>query len=119
LGYLLLANAGIPGLALFLLFVGSLYLPALRFRQGSACDLYEQSIFGATVMLAGLFVAGSEPVQPILWALFGVATLIFLPQHSYAMRSSAAQAFNRRGYGFARAGGVLGPSFRAPSATAR
>jgi hypothetical protein len=93
LGFMLLANVGVPGLALFLLFVGALYIPAFRFPQANACDLYEQAIFGATVMLAGLMVAGAEPVQPILWTLLGVATLIFRPHRSRVLRDGNVRAF--------------------------
>jgi hypothetical protein len=71
LGSGLLGTVGIPGVALFLAFLTSLLLPLLRGGEHSQEDnLYEKSLFGVFVILAGMMIASNEPVQPILWVLF-------------------------------------------------
>ena len=77
--YVLLGCLGVPGLTLFLAFVGSLFLPLFRrYAPGVAPpsrDLIEKSLFGMSTLLVAMIVAGAEPVAPILWVLFGVATV--------------------------------------------
>jgi hypothetical protein len=79
LPYVLMGMVGVVGSAIFVLFVVSLFLPLLRrsptLRLQTPDHLYEKSLFATIVMLVGLCVAGAEPVQPILWILFGVATV--------------------------------------------
>lgn len=76
--YVLLGNVGIVGSALFVGFIASLFLPMLRRnpapRDAATAHLYEKALLALMVMLVGLLAAGAEPVVPILWALFAVAT---------------------------------------------
>ena len=91
--YSLLGNIGIPGVAFFLVFVGSLFLPLFHRPRGSLAtatgdwdtgarsimpippDSFGQALFAMIIMLAALTVAGSELDDPMLWVLFGVATV--------------------------------------------
>jgi O-antigen ligase len=79
LTYMLFGTVGVIGAALFLGFYLSTFLPLFgRARPPSAAPgrgLFEQSLFGATILLGGLVIAGAEPTIPILWLLFGVATV--------------------------------------------
>lgn len=85
--YCLLANTGVLGVTLFLLFVGSLFLPLFqRAKRGFMAlsnfgsDTYTDSplpraLFAMIMLLTTMAIAGSEIGNPILWVLFGVATL--------------------------------------------
>ncbi len=70
----LLANAGIPGALLFLYFLFELARPLLRPRRYVRFELYERSLFGLAVVLTALAVASPDPIEPIIWVLFAVAT---------------------------------------------
>jgi hypothetical protein len=75
--FFLLGSVGILGTALFCGYYISLFVPLFRKRPRSLKargDLYERSLFGATILMLGMAVAGSEPTVPIMWALFAVAT---------------------------------------------
>ena len=77
--FFLLGTVGVVGLTLFCSFYLSLFLPLFRRRgqdeRDSLNDLLERSLFGVSILLCGLAAAGSEPTLPVLWVLFGVATL--------------------------------------------
>lgn len=90
LAYILLGTLGLPGSALFLAFYLSLFRPFFQrtlpqsFRTFSASamaetvanrDLFARSMFAVTMLLCAMLLAGSEPVSPILWVLFGIATV--------------------------------------------
>lgn len=78
LAYIVLGNIGVVGLALLFALYASLFLPYFSRRWPRPLhgtnNLLGQSLFAITIMLVGLIIAGSEPVQPILWILFGIAT---------------------------------------------
>lgn len=107
LAYILLGTLGIPGTGLFLAFYMSLFLPFLHrrsaFRSVAAMrgattygdDLYERSLFAATMLMCSMLIAGSEPVSPILWVLFGIATVARprLPEFLMPPAKSPAIAF--------------------------
>jgi hypothetical protein len=98
--YVLLGNVGVVGAALFVGFVASLFLPLLRRHpaptDAATAHLYEKALLALTVMLVGLLAAGAEPVVPVLWALFAVATAgkvqtqPFLPAVSRSMLRPSA-----------------------------
>ncbi|QHN02182.1 hypothetical protein FTO74_01390 [Granulicella sp. WH15] len=91
LTYMLLGTVGVPGFILFTGFFLSLFAPLLqKGRASERNDLFEQSLFALTIMILGLGVAGSEPVQPILWALFGVASAA----RPVPLRTSRRRAIN-------------------------
>ncbi|NYF79914.1 O-antigen ligase family protein [Granulicella arctica] len=77
LGYTLLASVGIPGLLLFGAGCAALFLPLLRGDRGNTPegreDLLERCLFGVSLLLCGMVIAGSEPIVPTLWFLFGTA----------------------------------------------
>jgi hypothetical protein len=68
LGSGLLATVGAAGVLLFCAFLFSLILPLFSPRRLG--NVYEKSLLGTLIILAGMMVAGNEPVQPILWVLF-------------------------------------------------
>lgn len=70
----LLANVGIPGAALFLYFLLQLLRPVFSARRYARFDIFERSLFAITVVLVGLVVAGADPIAPMIWFLFAVAT---------------------------------------------
>ena len=70
----LLANVGIPGGGLFVFFLLQMIRPAFSPKRFVRFELFERALFGSAVMLVGLVVAGSDPVMPIIWVLFGIAT---------------------------------------------
>jgi hypothetical protein len=70
----LMGNVGIPGVALFLLFLSQVVRPLFSPARYARFELFERSLFGMAVMLLGLVVAGSDPVMPVIWVLFAVAT---------------------------------------------
>jgi hypothetical protein len=77
--YTLLGNIGVPGGILFVAVYLSLFVPLCgRSTRANVMshgyDLYEQSLFAITVLMLGLVLAGVAPIDPILWALFGIAT---------------------------------------------
>lgn len=37
--------------------------------------MFAQALFAATMLLCSMLIAGSEPVAPVLWVLFGIATV--------------------------------------------
>jgi hypothetical protein len=78
LGYVLLGTVGVIGLALFISFYCSLFIPIFRRRRPNEHklhgDLFDQSLFGVTILLCGMAVSGAEPTLPTLWVLFGIAT---------------------------------------------
>ncbi|MBW4038427.1 MAG: hypothetical protein HIU91_06020 [Acidobacteria bacterium] len=87
LAYILLGTVGLPGSLLLLSFYLSLFRPLLRRRSSILGDqhfefgsingreLFSKSLFSATMLLCAMLIAGSEPVTPILWVLFGIATV--------------------------------------------
>ena len=87
--YVLLATVGIPGVVLFLAFLGALVLPLFRAKRPASPALqlatseqgqqYEQALLGLCVLVLSLVVAGAEPVDPVLWILFGIATVARAP----------------------------------------
>ena len=76
LGYVLLGTVGIPGFCLFAAFYLSNYLPLLYppLRSGAQAsqDRFVPCFMSANLMLLTMFMAGSEPVTPVLWILLGV-----------------------------------------------
>lgn len=85
LGYILLGTVGIPGTVLFFGFYLSLFKPFFYRRTqgvrngmkrwGDGEEMFAQSLFAATMLLCSMLIAGSEPVAPALWVLFGIATV--------------------------------------------
>jgi hypothetical protein len=75
LGYMLIGNVGVPGLLLFVSFLGTLFLPLVFRRKGSTRgNLYERSLFAIAVSIFGMALVGAEPISPILWVLFAAAS---------------------------------------------
>ncbi len=70
----LMGNVGIPGTLLFLNFLLQLARPLFRPQRYARFELFERSIFALVVMLVGLLVAGSDPITPMSWVLFAIAT---------------------------------------------
>ena len=70
----LLANVGVPGVLLFVFFLMQLARPLLRPRRYARFELFERSLFGIAVLLVALVVASPDPIEPIIWVLFAVAT---------------------------------------------
>ncbi len=68
----LIANAGIPGVLLFLAFLAQLARPLLQPRLYARFELYERSLFATTIILVALLIATPDPILPIIWVLFGV-----------------------------------------------
>jgi hypothetical protein len=77
--YSLLGTVGVIGLGLFCGFYGSLFLPLFRRRPqyagSSQYDLYNGALFALTILMCAMAAAGSEPVMPVLWLLFGITTV--------------------------------------------
>lgn len=78
LAYTLLASTGVAGLLLFTVGYLSLFLPFFRPPRrrpapGSEDRLLERSMVALTLLLCGMVLAGSEPIMPVLWLLFGIA----------------------------------------------
>lgn len=81
LAFTLLAGSGVPGFSLFVLaYLTLLSRLLLKSRFASQYDdgLLQRSILGLTLLLTGMFIAGTEPIQPALWMLFAAA--MFGPQ---------------------------------------
>ncbi|HEY0758374.1 MAG TPA: hypothetical protein VGD59_03860 [Acidisarcina sp.] len=84
--FFLLGSVGVPGVIMFFGFIGSLFLPLFRrappgqSREGRS--LIETSLFAMSTLLLAMGVAGAEPVAPILWVLFGVATVAYPPMRT-------------------------------------
>jgi hypothetical protein len=75
LGYMLVGTVGVPGLLLFLMFLGTLFAPLVfRRKVSSRGDLYIRSLFATVVSIFAMALAGAEPVSPILWVLFAAAS---------------------------------------------
>ncbi len=70
----LMGNVGIPGTLLFVTFLLQLARPLFRPRRYARFEMFERSLFALFVMLVGLVVAGSDPISPMSWVLFAVAT---------------------------------------------
>jgi hypothetical protein len=99
--YILLGNVGIIGLCLFFAGYFSLFIPIVRLKARHALmrdgDLFERSLFALTVLGLGLILAGTEPVEPILWALFGIAASAkSLPIYRYGQAGNSSSVFNNR-----------------------
>jgi hypothetical protein len=102
--YVMLANAGILGLTMFLIFIFLLFLPLLhrigqspsilvrssRYAQVWADSPLPKALFSMTMLLATMALAGSEIGTPILWVLFGIAT-VSSPSNSLEDARSDAQ----------------------------
>jgi hypothetical protein len=101
--YVLLGNTGILGLSLFLLFIGSLFLPLFR-RRGQAflarssltLKTYKdpplsRTLFAMMMLLVTMAAAGSEIGDPILWVLFALATLGDAPPVTDGLAVAAKQ----------------------------
>ena len=83
--FVLLATIGLPGLLLFTAFVVSLAWPLFQRRHAPfgvrrtrtfvPVDQLAVSLFGVSALLLAMLIAGAEPVDPMLWILFGVATV--------------------------------------------
>lgn len=72
--YVLFANLGIIGVITFAGLIVSLFWPLMNARRRhSHDDLFERSLFGISIMLLAMLIAGGEPVAPVLWGLFGIA----------------------------------------------
>jgi hypothetical protein len=70
----LLGAIGIPGTLLFFYFLLRLARPAFSPHRYARFDLYDRSLFAIAVMMVALALAGADPVEPLIWMLFGVAT---------------------------------------------
>ena len=70
----LMGNVGIPGVLLFLVFILQLLRPLLRPRRYARFEMYERSLFAIAIMLVALLIATPDPIMPIIWVLFAVAT---------------------------------------------
>ena len=81
LAFIMLGTLGIPGTMLFASFYFSLFKPffykavVFAVKRPPSNDLFARSLFAATMLLCSMLIAGSEPVMPILWILFGIATV--------------------------------------------
>jgi hypothetical protein len=70
----LLGAVGIPGTLLFFYFLLQVARPAFRPHRYARFDLYDRCLFAIAVMMVALALAGADPVEPLIWMLFGVAT---------------------------------------------
>ncbi len=70
----LMGNVGIPGVLLFLVFILQLLRPLLRPRRYARFEMFERSLFAIAIMLVALLIATPDPIMPIIWVLFAVAT---------------------------------------------
>lgn len=87
--YVLFANLGIIGVVIFLGLVVSLFWPLLNARRHhSHDDLFERSLFGVSIMLLAMLIAGGEPVAPVLWGLFGIAAASCRAPHTSDVQSA-------------------------------
>ncbi len=84
----LMGNVGIPGTLLFVTFLLQLLRPALRPGRYVRFEMFERSLFALAVMMVGLVVAGSDPITPMSWVLFGVA-VASKPRRSAAHHAAA------------------------------
>lgn len=100
--YILLGNIGVPGVALFVCAYISLFFPLLHRRDRGAAmqtdDSCERSLFALTVLGFGLILAGAEPVEPILWALFGIATAARIAPVAHSASGLGARRLSREAY---------------------
>jgi hypothetical protein len=75
--YTLLAAVGIPGLVFFLGGYAALFLPLLRATRnappGARDDMLQRSLIAMSLLLCSMVIAGTEPMVPTLWFLFGTA----------------------------------------------
>ena len=69
-----LANAGIPGMVLFLWFLVQCARPLLRPRRYLRFEMFEQACFGLYAVLVALAVATPDIIQPVIWTLFAIVT---------------------------------------------
>ena len=90
----LMGNVGIPGVALFLLFLSQIIRPMFSPKRYARFELFERALFGMAVMLLGLVVAGSDPVMPVIWVLFAVATAS-KPRKVFAAQPEQLPDYNR------------------------
>jgi hypothetical protein len=70
----LVGAIGIPGALFFFYFLLQLARPAFSPRRYARFDLYDRTLFAIVVMMVALALAGADPVEPLIWMLFGVAT---------------------------------------------
>ncbi len=70
----LMGSVGIPGAALFSLFLLQLLRPLFRRRRYARFDQFERALFAIAIMLVALLVATPDPIMPVIWMLFAVAT---------------------------------------------
>jgi hypothetical protein len=72
-----LEDTNYMGFALFCAGCAAMYLPLLRRKRGwpDQGDLLQRSLFAMLLLLAGMMIAGSEPIAPMLWILFGTAVV--------------------------------------------
>ena len=85
-----MGTIGVVGVLIFLAFLFVLARPFFTAGyRSSREDIYEKSLLGTLVILAAMMVAGNEPDQPILWALFA-ACVISAPSTYQAVRKRVA-----------------------------
>ncbi len=70
----LMGNVGIPGVLLFTLALLQMLRPLLQPRRYARFDMFERSLFALAIVILAHLIAGSDPIAPILWVLFAVAT---------------------------------------------
>ena len=70
----LMGNVGIPGVLLFLVFILQLLRPLFTPRRYAHFEMFERSLFAIAIMLVALLIATPDPIMPVIWVLFAVAT---------------------------------------------
>jgi hypothetical protein len=76
MAYTILASSGVPGLALLFLAFLVLCLPIVhpsKYAHPANLELARRTLLGLCLYLTALLLAGSEPIGPVLWLLFGAA----------------------------------------------
>lgn len=90
--YILLATVGVPGLLLFIGLLVSLLIPLFHSnppeKQPPLADQFGQALLALSVLLLAMVIAGSEPVDPLLWILLGVVTVARSPIAKTAQAAS-------------------------------
>jgi hypothetical protein len=87
----LMANVGIPGVLLFLFFILQLLRPLWTPKRYARFEMYERSLFAIAVVLVALLIATPDPIEPIIWVLFAIATAS-KPRRMARTAQSPAQA---------------------------
>jgi len=76
MAYTILASSGVLGLLLFTLAFLALFLPIMhpaRTTSEENKSSAQRTLLSLSMFVTGMVLAGSEPIAPVLWLLFGAA----------------------------------------------